>query len=258
MLFKLIFSIAIPKPRIENYDSYLFIGPHPDDIEIGAGATVAKLVEMGKKVTFLIATDGRYGTRDDNIELEDLVRIRQNEAVEGAAALGVKDVVFLPFRDGGQYDKGEMTLAFAKEIARIKPDMVIAPDPKLPSEMHLDHINTGEAASHSLILSDTPRFMKEQGLEAHGVKAIAFYYTARPNRYVRVTKTVKTAIEAIKKHASQFPQTTTEGAYYLKMLKLYLNIQGIRYGLRCFSRRAQGFKVYDARHIHCGPEAELL
>ncbi len=258
MIFKLIFSIAIPKPRIENYNRYLFIGPHPDDIEIGAGATAAKLVAMGKQVTFLIATDGRYGTHDDNIELEELVKIRREEAISGAAALGVKDVVFLPFEDGGQYDRREMTLAIAKEIARIKPEMVIAPDPKLPSEMHLDHVNTGEAASYSLIMSGTHRFMKEQGLEPAEVKAIAFYYTARPNRYVRVTKTLPLAIEAIKKHASQFPETTEEGRYYLKVLKLYLNIQGIRYGLRCFSRRAQGFKVYDAKHIHCGPEAELL
>jgi LmbE family N-acetylglucosaminyl deacetylase len=259
MIFKLIFGIAIPKPKIENYDSYLFIGPHPDDIEIGAGATVAKLAAMGKRITFLIATDGRYGTHDDNIDLDELARIRHEEAIAGAAALGVKDVIFLPFQDGGQYDRKDLTLAIAKEIARIKPDMVIAPDPKLPGEMHLAHDYTGEAASNSMIISGTHRFMADQGLSAAAVKAIAFYYTARPNRYVRVTKALlRTTIEAVRKHQSQFPENTEEGRYFLKVLKLYLNLQGIRYGLRCFARRAQGFKVYDAKHIHCGPEAELL
>lgn len=258
MLFKLIFKAAIPKPKLTNYDSYLFIGPHPDDIEIGAGATAAKLVNMGKKVTFLIATDGRYGTEDDNVNLDELVKTRQKEALEGAAALGVKDVVFLPFSDGGQYDKRDLTLAIAKEIARIQPDVVIAPDPKLPSEMHLDHINTGEAASYSIIMSSTSRFIKEYGLQPSSVKAIAFYFTARPNHYVNVTKTLKTAYLALKKHVSQFNEDNEQNKKYLKLLWLYFNLQTIRYGLRCFARRAQGFKIYSGMHIHCGPEAELL
>ncbi len=257
MLFKILFSLAIPKPKLEAYDSYLFIGPHPDDIEIGAGATVAKLTRAGKKVTFLVATDGRYGTKSDDIDLDDMVRIRRAEALEGAKALGVTDVVFLPFHDGGLYDRREMTVAIAKEIARLQPDVVVAPDPKLPNEMHLDHVNTGEAASYAIIMSGTHRFMKEQGLTPASVKAIAFYYTARPNRYVSVSKTLKTAFEAVKKHKSQFPDNE-EGNRNLKLLWLYFNIQTVRYGLRCFARRAQGFRIYSALHIHCGPEAELL
>jgi len=47
-LTKLILKFAAPLPNIENYQRYLFIGPHPDDIEIGAGATVAKLAASGK------------------------------------------------------------------------------------------------------------------------------------------------------------------------------------------------------------------
>ena len=46
-LTKLALKIAAPAPVIEDYSSYLFIGPHPDDIEIGAGATVAKLSAAG-------------------------------------------------------------------------------------------------------------------------------------------------------------------------------------------------------------------
>ena len=56
-----IVKMATRMSSLENYDSYLFIGPHPDDIELGAGATAAKLVNAGKKVTFLICLDGRYG-----------------------------------------------------------------------------------------------------------------------------------------------------------------------------------------------------
>ena len=53
---------ASPPPEIEKCERFLFIGPHPDDIEIGAGATAAKLAAMGKAVCFLVCTDGRYGS----------------------------------------------------------------------------------------------------------------------------------------------------------------------------------------------------
>ncbi len=54
-------KLAAPIPNPESFRRYLFIGPHPDDIEIGAGATVAALTAAGKHVSFLICTDGRFG-----------------------------------------------------------------------------------------------------------------------------------------------------------------------------------------------------
>ena len=75
------------------------MGPHPDDIEIGAGATVAALAAQGKSICFLICTDGRYGTNNlkDNISPEELIAIRRDEAIHSAAALGVNDVRFFDF-----------------------------------------------------------------------------------------------------------------------------------------------------------------
>ena len=60
-LTRLALKFAAPAVKLEAYRRYLFIGPHPDDIEIGAGATAAKLAAEGKDVAFLICTDGRYG-----------------------------------------------------------------------------------------------------------------------------------------------------------------------------------------------------
>ena len=37
-LTRLALRFAAPPPRVESFDRYLFLGPHPDDIEIGAGA----------------------------------------------------------------------------------------------------------------------------------------------------------------------------------------------------------------------------
>ena len=53
-LTRTVIRFAAPLPRIEDSRRILFIGPHPDDIEIGAGATAAKLAAAGKKLCFLI------------------------------------------------------------------------------------------------------------------------------------------------------------------------------------------------------------
>ncbi len=53
-LTRLVLRFAAPVPQVESFQRYLFVGPHPDDIEIGAGATAAKLTAAGKQVTFLV------------------------------------------------------------------------------------------------------------------------------------------------------------------------------------------------------------
>ena len=46
-LTRLALRFAAPVPQVESFHRYLFVGPHPDDIEIGAGATAAKLTAGG-------------------------------------------------------------------------------------------------------------------------------------------------------------------------------------------------------------------
>ena len=88
MITKTALKIAAPFPKIESFQSYLFIGPHPDDIEIGAGATAAKLASMGKKITFLILTDGRYGDgSSDGVKGDDLAELRKQESIRAAECL---------------------------------------------------------------------------------------------------------------------------------------------------------------------------
>ena len=88
-LTSLALSLAAPLPRIEQYERYLFLGPHPDDIEIGAGATAAKLAAAGKQVTFLICMDGRYGLEHApaGTTPEQLVELRKAEAIASAPSL---------------------------------------------------------------------------------------------------------------------------------------------------------------------------
>jgi len=257
-LFKIITNAIAPIPDIEKYDSYLFVAPHPDDIEIGCGGTVKKLTAMGKKVYFLIATDGRYGS--DVIPPEELVKVRHNEVVEGAKVLGVKEenITFLSFFDGGGYDTHQMTLEICKVIMRLNPDVVLAPDFACPSEFHIDHTNVGKATCNAFVMSGVHYLAKEWGLNMVTPKAIALYYTHNPNRYVKMAKYNDLVFEAMCKHESQYPTTTEKGQNDRKSMKMYLKFRAFRFGIRRCSLGAEGFRVLGAIHVHCCPEANWM
>ena len=79
----------------------LAVGAHPDDIEFGAGATLARWASAGCEVSLLICTDGSKGTWDPQADLAALVAVREAEARAAAEALGAKgEVVFLGVTDG--------------------------------------------------------------------------------------------------------------------------------------------------------------
>ena len=117
-LTKIALKIAAPAPKIEDFERFLFIGPHPDDIEIGAGATAAKLAAAGKQVSFLICLDGRYGMENApaDMTIEQLIGVRKEEAIASARALGVERVTFLDFCDGGFYEVGALRGAMAQAV----------------------------------------------------------------------------------------------------------------------------------------------
>ena len=147
-LTSLALRLAAPLPKPEQFQRYLFIGPHPDDIEIGAGATAAKLAAAGKEICFLVCTDGRFGLTNApaGTTPEALISIRQEEARRSARMLGVTDLRFLGFSDGGFYDERELVRAIAKVIGDFQPDVIFAPDPDVTSECHRDHLLVGCSA----------------------------------------------------------------------------------------------------------------
>ena len=186
-LTKMVLKAAVPVPRVENYRRYLFVGPHPDDIEIGAGATAAKLAAMGKEVCFLVCLDGRYGdgSAPEGVRGEDLVALRKQEAIASAAVLGVTDVRFLDLCDGGFYEQMELVRRLAQVIGDFQPDVILAPDPDVTSECHADHRNVGNAARQTAYFAPYGGIMAGYGAKAASVQALAYYMTAKPNRFVK-------------------------------------------------------------------------
>ena len=243
---KLALKYAVGRIDLMKYDRYLFLGPRPDDIEIGAGATAARLAGMGKAVRFVVCTDGRFGS--DTIGCDELVMIRHEEAVYSARFLGVDDIAFLPFSDGACYLLDDMEKAIASEIASFQPDVIFAPDPFVPNECHQDHLNVGMCARKLACFSPYGGIMKERySCNPAEVKALAFYMTAHPNTYVKTSSVLlRKQLDAIKLHESQFSAGADVFAY--------LRLRSADMGIRRFHLHAEGFRAYSQTGMHCLPE----
>ena len=249
-------KFAAPFPKVQSFNRYLFVGPHPDDIEIGAGATVAALTAQGKSICFLICTDGRYGTVNlkEDMSEEELIATRKDEAIRSAAALGVNDVRFLELSDGGFYKDDELQKGIAGVISDFQPDIIFAPDPAPASECHIDHLNVGKAVRTLAISSSIPGIMKKLGAQACPLKAVAFYMTAKPNVYMKTTGFLKKQLAALfENHLSQYP----EGCPDRNAISLYLKLRARDFGMRSFHITAEGFRILGTTHMHCLPEAGL-
>ena len=253
-LLKQVIRLAAPTPELTNYQRFLFIGPHPDDIEIGAGATAARFAAEGREVSFVICLDGRFGLTNapKATTPQELAEIRKAEALRSAAMLGVHDVRFLAFSDGGFYDKEALLRALAKEIGQIRPQVIFAPDPCVTSECHPDHLAMGEAARRLACLAPYGEIMEGLGASSAPVEALAYYMTAKPNRFVKTTGYLDRQLASVFScHTSQFPAGCAEE----KAIRLYLKLRAADFGLRSGSRSAEGFRVLGQTQMHCLPEA---
>ena len=253
-LIKPILKLAVPIPRIETYQRFLFVGPHPDDIEIGAGATAAKLAAMGKDICFLVCLDGRFGDGNapEGIRGDALVALRKQEAIASAAMLGVRDVRFLDLCDGGFYEQKDLVENIAQVAGDFQPDVMLAPDPDVTSECHADHRNVGAAVRQVAYFAPYGGIMAGYGAKSAPVQALAYYMTAKPNRFVATRGYLKLQLKAIFDcHRSQFPENSAEG----NSIALYLKLRAADFGIRSAKGCAEGFRVLGVTHMHCFPEA---
>ena len=107
----------------------LAFGAHPDDVELGCGGTLAKLVAAGRRVAIVHLTRGERGTRGSEAE-------RIAEAERAGAVLGAVAVEFLDCGDGafrtGEAEEDQVIAA----LRRFRPELVFGPS---PHDRHPDH-----------------------------------------------------------------------------------------------------------------------
>ena len=121
----------------------LAIGAHPDDVELGCGATLAKEIANGKKVGILDLTKGELGTRGN-------AEIRAVEAKKAAAILGVVMRHNLEFADAFFVNNPASQLEIIKIIRKYRPDVVLC---NAIDDRHIDHGKGSKLASDACFLS---------------------------------------------------------------------------------------------------------
>lgn len=100
----------------------LVVSAHPDDMEIGMGGTVAKLVEEEAKVTSLIVTDGGRASNPFGWTEQRMAEVRRAEALRAADVLGVKNVIFCDQPDAAdEVDVKVVKRKLVEVMTRLKP-----------------------------------------------------------------------------------------------------------------------------------------
>lgn len=187
-------SKLLNPPIITGIKSALFIQPHPDDNEIGAGGTMARLISDGCRVYGLTVTDGRLGGENVALSPDGVADLRKKEALAAMASLGVINAGFLGFEDQTHSDYEEIAASIREIIDFIKPEAVFTVDPFLRNEWHRDHLKVGQAVNLAVQLA------------CHKVPILGYYYTDRPNTYFNITEFYPLKMRAIGCHESQLTQ----------------------------------------------------
>jgi LmbE family N-acetylglucosaminyl deacetylase len=186
----------------------LAVAAHPDDVEFGCGATLAKWAAAGCEVSYLICTDGSKGTWDPNADIGALIGVRQVEQRAAAAALGATgEVVFLGRVDG----ELEADLITRSEVARairmLKPDVVLGHDPWKRYRLHPDHRAAGFLVVDGIVAARDPHFFPEHGLAHHRPSALLLFEADEPDHVEDVTGFADAKLAALEAHRSQFETT---------------------------------------------------
>ena len=192
----------------------LVVTPHPDDAEIWCGGTIASWVKRGADVYYLLCTNGSRGTEDPDITPQKLAETREQEQLNAASVLGVKDVVMLHRNDGELEDTTDFRGDIVQQIRKGRPDVVLSTEPyRFDLSWHRDHRITGQVALDAVFpyARDHLHFgelWSDQGLEPHKTGTMLFWGTERADTFVDITEVIDTKIKSVMSHISQMSGRT--------------------------------------------------
>lgn len=189
----------------------LAIGAHPDDVEFGCGATLAKWARAGCEIFHLILTDGSKGTWDPNVDTNELIVTRQREQRNAARCLGGTGddhVIFAGWTDG-ELDSG---LAQRAEVCRwirhFAPDIVLGHDPWRRYRIHPDHRHAGLLACEAIVAARDPKFFPDQDAKPHRPATLLLWEAEEIHHVESCDESaIDAKVRALLSHRSQYETT---------------------------------------------------
>ncbi|CAN5138040.1 PIG-L family deacetylase [soil metagenome] len=186
----------------------LAVGAHPDDIEFGAGATLAKWASQGCVVHHLVCTDGSKGSWDPAEDTARLVVERQAEQRAAARALGATgECVFLGWVDGELESGLRQRWELAYWIRRLRPQVVLGHDPWKRWRLHPDHRHAGLLAVEGVVAARDPHFFPEQQVPHHRPLAMLLWEADEVDHVEDVSGHEDAKLAALLEHRSQYRST---------------------------------------------------
>jgi bacillithiol biosynthesis deacetylase BshB1 len=178
----------------------LAIGAHPDDVELGCGGTIIKMVSEGKKCAVIDLTRGELGTRGTD-------QTRKQEAEDAAKLLGLSARENLQMKDGFINNTEEYQMRIVQMIRKYRPEIVLA---NAIDDRHPDHAKAAKLASDACFLSGLKKIettLNGQTQEVWRPKQIFHYIQWKnvvPEFVIDISDFLNQKLEACMAYKTQF------------------------------------------------------
>lgn len=191
--------------------SIVCIFAHPDDEAFGPGGTIALLAK--KYPIYIICVTNGDAEKNSTQDARDLSEVRREELLHSAKILGVKEVIFLGYKDGSLNNNlyHEIADNLIKHLKKLKPDTLLTFEPSGVSG-HIDHIAVSMITSYVFKkLSFVKKLMyyciseKHSGLEGEGyfVYFPPGYKKSQVDEVYDISSVWDNRVAAMKAHSSQ-------------------------------------------------------
>jgi LmbE family N-acetylglucosaminyl deacetylase len=194
------------EPLPEDWQRALCVVAHPDDMEFGAAAAVARWSGQGKEVTYCMVTSGEAGI--DGLKPDECRRVREAEQIASAQIVGVPVVEFLGQPDGVLEYGVPLRREIARVVRRFRPEIVITGNFRDTwggvNLNQADHIATGRAVVDAVRDAGNRWVFHDQlvdGLEPWGgVRAVWAFGSPGATHAVDTTGTFDAGVASLEAH----------------------------------------------------------
>jgi LmbE family N-acetylglucosaminyl deacetylase len=190
------------EPLAEDWERGLAVVAHPDDMEYGAAAAVARWTQQGKWIGYILVTDGEAGIA--SMAPEQVGPIRREEQMASCREVGVTHVEFLGMPDGLIVEDLELRAALTGVIREHRPDVVLSINHRDswggPSWNHSDHRAVGRAVLDAVRDAGNPWLFRDRGEAWDGVRFTAFSGSPNATHAVDVTDTFDAGVRSLECH----------------------------------------------------------
>jgi len=193
-------------------ESAMTIVAHPDDIEFTCAGTIARWLQAGARIAYVLCTSGEVGIAENGMSKARATEIRETEQRAAAEVVGVEDVVFLREPDGMLQATIELRKKLVREIRRFRPEVVICGDPTIvwAGDDYINHPDHRAAATAALDAvfpaAGQPNLFEElaeEGITAFKPRKVYVTGWNQTDLYVNINDTIDLKIAALRAHKSQ-------------------------------------------------------